>query len=44
MEDNQIKLIALECLLMPNKEILFKGKSLGFLSDDEIKKYIKEIQ
>ena len=39
-----IKLVNLNCLLMPNGEILFCGRSLGFLSEDEIKKYVTIIQ
>lgn len=31
--------IYLQCLLMPNNEILFCGKSLGFITDEEIKKW-----
>lgn len=31
--------IYLQCLLMANNEILFCGKSLGFITDEEIKKW-----
>ena len=34
-----MKVIQLQCLLMPNSEILFKGRSLGFLKEEE-KKYV----
>lgn len=30
-------LINLECLLMNNNEVLFKGRSLGYLTPEEIK-------
>ena len=31
--------IYLECLLMANNEIIFCGKSFGFLTEEQIKKY-----
>lgn len=31
--------IFLSCILMENNEILFCGKSLGFLTEEQIKKY-----
>lgn len=31
--------IKLQCLLMDNREILFNGRSLGWLSKEEIEKY-----
>ena len=34
-------LINLECVLMPNNEILFNGRSLGYLTDEEIKRFTK---
>ena len=38
------KLIKLECLLMDNNEIKFHGRSLGFITKEEIKKYVFEHQ
>jgi len=37
-----MKLINLECVLMDNDEIIFNGRSLGFLSKEEIKKYTEQ--
>lgn len=37
-----MKLIKLECVLMDNKEVIFHGRSLGFLSDEEIEKYTED--
>lgn len=37
-----IKLINLEVLLMDNNEIMFCGRSLGFLNKKEIEKYTEE--
>jgi hypothetical protein len=34
-------LINLECVLMPNNEILFNGRSLGYLTAEEIKWFTK---
>lgn len=36
-----MKLIKLECTLMNNNEILFNGRSLGFLSQEETDKYVE---
>lgn len=35
-----MQIVYLNCVLMANKEIIFHGKSLGFLTDEEIKKYV----
>jgi len=37
-------LINLECVLMPNNEILFNSRSLGYLTDEEIKRFTKAKQ
>lgn len=37
-----MKVIHLEMILMPNVEMLFNGRSLGFLTKEEQAKYIKE--
>lgn len=34
-----IQPIYLECLLMANNEVIFCGKSLGFLTEEQIKKW-----
>lgn len=34
-----IQLIYLECVLMENNEVIFLGKSLGVLTEEQIKKY-----
>lgn len=34
------KLIELNCLLLENNEILFNGRSLGFLSENEKEKFV----
>ena len=36
---SSIQPIYLECLLMANNEIIFLGKSLGVLTEEQIKKY-----
>lgn len=38
-----MKNINLNCLLMPNGEILFCGRSLGFFTEEELKKYATDI-
>lgn len=38
-----MKNINLNCLLMPNGEILFCGRSLGFFTKEEIAKYATDI-
>lgn len=38
-ELNNIQPIYLECLLMANNEVIFLGKSLGVLNEEQIKKY-----
>lgn len=35
-----IREIKLDCILMDNKEIMFNGRSLGFLNKEEIEKYV----
>lgn len=37
-----MKEIYLNCLLMDNNEILFLGKSVGFLTEQQKKKFIKK--
>jgi len=37
---DNIQPIYLNCILMENNEIMFDGKSLGFLTDEQIKKYV----
>lgn len=34
-----IQLIYLNCILMANNELIFCGKSLGFITDEELKKW-----
>lgn len=34
-----IQPIYLECILMGNNEVIFCGKSLGFVTDEELKKW-----
>lgn len=34
-----IQLIYLKCVLMGNNEIIFCGKSLGFVTEEELKKW-----
>lgn len=34
-----IEPVYLNCVLMNNNEIIFNGKSLGFVSDEEIEKW-----
>lgn len=36
-----MNIVYLECLLMDNNEILFKGKSLGFFNPEDLKKHAK---
>jgi len=31
--------IYLNCILMPNNEVIFCGKSLGFITEEELKKW-----
>jgi len=33
---SKMKVVRLECVLMDNKEIIFCGRSLGFVTDEEI--------
>lgn len=36
---SNIQPIYLNCILMDNNEIIFCGKSLGFVSDEQLKKW-----
>jgi len=38
-----MKPIKLECVLMDNGEVFFQGRSLGFLSKAEIKKFTEQV-
>lgn len=35
----QIEPIYLNCVLMNNNEVIFNGKSLGFVSDEDLQKW-----
>ena len=37
-----MKAIKLKCVLMDNGEIMFSGRSLGFLSEEEIDGFVEE--
>ena len=37
-----MKAIKLECVLMGNKEIMFNGRSLGFVTDAEVEEFVHE--
>ena len=36
-----MEVVKLECVLMDNKEIIFCGRSLGFVTDEEIENNIE---
>jgi uncharacterized SAM-dependent methyltransferase len=38
-----MNLISLECVLMDNRELMFNGRSLGFLSEEEIKQFTTKL-
>lgn len=37
-----IKLIKLQCVLLDNNEIFFNKRSLGFITNEEKKKYVED--
>lgn len=41
-QSDEIKVVNLECILMPNGEIMCLGKSIGWF--DELGKYLSEVK
>lgn len=37
-----MKAIKLKCVLMDNKEVMFNGRSLGFLKDEEVEQFVED--